>query len=641
MLAFFRNLSKSTAGKIILVLFVAAIGASFALGDMSNIAGGNTSQPGATLAEVGGIEVTDRDMADAMQQRLTQVRQQNPEADYASIASDFGPLLDSLIDQRTLAAFARKNGFQVSKLLVDAEIANIPGTKGLDGKFSEQAYASFLQQQRLTDAQVRELISSQLLQRMLLTPAVTQARLPVGVASPYASMLLEGREGQVATIPVAAFRTGLAPTDADLQRFYAENRTRYMVPEQRVLRLAHIGQEQVAGAAASEQEILAFYNANQAVYGARDIRVISQVVVPDRNAANTIAGAARGGTALAAAAAAGGGEVIEVGPQTRAEFAGAAGDAVAAAAFAAESGAIVGPVQSEFGWHVVKVDAVRREGGKSLAEARSEIVSRLTADKRKNALADLVASVEDAVAAGSNFGEAAAVGKLQVISTPLITATGAARANPDFRFPAQYAPALRTGFEMEADDEPVVEPLADESGYVMVAPDRVVPATPAPLASIRETVAADWTNRQATQRAQAAAAAIAAKAARGVALADAVRQAGVALPPVQQVAGRRLDLSQMGDKVPASLRMLFVLGEGKSRMVADPTSGGFSVVKTTRIVPGNALSQPALIGRVQSDFQAALAEEYAQQFLTSIRASLKVKRNEAAIAASRKRIIGG
>jgi hypothetical protein len=44
---------------------------------------------------------------------------------------------------------------------------------------------------------------------------------------------------------------------------------------------------------------------------------------------------------------------------------------------------------------------------------------------------------------------------------------------------------------------------------------------------------------------------------------------------------------------------------------------------------------------VQSDFQAALAEEYARQFLTSIRASLKVKRNEAAIAASRKRIIGG
>jgi peptidyl-prolyl cis-trans isomerase D len=244
------------------------------------------------------------------------------------------------------------------------------------------------------------------------------------------------------------------------------------------------------------------------------------------------------------------------------------------------------------------------------------------------------------VAAGSNFAEAAAAGKLQVVNTPPMTGAGIDRANAGFRFPAQYAPALRTGFEMEPNDEPVVEPLADEGGYVMVAPDRVVPASPAPLASIRAQVAADWTTRQASQRAQAAGTAIAAKAARGMSLADAVRQAGVTLPAVQQVAGRRLDLSQMGNQVPAPLRMLFVLGQGKSRMVADPEGRGFSVVKTTRIVPGNALTQPALIGRVQSDFQGALSEEYARQFLAAIRASVGVERNEAAIAASRKRIIG-
>ena len=33
------------------------------------------------------------------------------------------------------------------------------GTKGLNGQFSEQAYQPFLAQQRLTDAEVRELIA--------------------------------------------------------------------------------------------------------------------------------------------------------------------------------------------------------------------------------------------------------------------------------------------------------------------------------------------------------------------------------------------------------------------------------------------------------------------------------------------------
>jgi peptidyl-prolyl cis-trans isomerase D len=366
------------------------------------------------------------------------------------------------------------------------------------------------------------------------------------------------------------------------------------VPEQRVLRFARIGPEQVAGVTATDAEILAYYNANQATYGAKDIRVISQVVVPDRNVANGIAARARAGASLAAAAAPAGLSAADVteATQTRAEFAGVAGQAAAAAAFAAQAGAIVGPVQSDFGWHVVKIVSVRREGGKSLAAARAEIATRLTEEKRKGALADLVTRVEDAIAEGSNFTETAALGKLTVTETPLITATGAARDNPSFRLPAELAPALRSGFELTEDDEPVVEALANSQGYVLVAPARIVPAAPAPLAAIRAQVAEDWINKQASDRAQ------------------------------------------------ASVRMLFTLGQGKSRLVAEPQLRAFSVVKVNRIVPGNALTQPTLIGRVQNDFQEAVAEEYTRQFLSAVRQQIGVRRNEGAIAAARKRLSG-
>ena len=552
------------------------------------------------------------------------------------------PILTSLIDQRTLQAFADKYGFTLSKRLVDAEIANIPGTRGLDGKFSEQAYQSFLAQQRMTDQEVRQFISSSMLQRMLLTPIATNARVPVGFATPYASMLLEARQGDVAIVPVTAFRAGLNPTDADLQRFYAANRTRYMVPEQRVLRFARIGPEQVAGVTATDPEIAAYYNANQATYGAKEIRVISQAVVQDRNAANAIASRARGGASFVAATAPAGLSAadISVGPQTRGEFASLAGDAVAAAAFAAPSGGIVGPIQSDLGWHVVKVDSIRREGGKPLAAARAEIAAKLTADKRKEALTDLVAKVEDSIAGGSNYAEAASQAKLTVTETPLITASGAARDNPGFRFPAELAPALKSGFELTQDDDPVVEALANDAGYVLVAPARIVAAAPAPLATIRARVAEDWVNQQASERARAVASAIAAKAARGVPLAQAVAEAGVPLPPVRQVGARRLELSQLGDKVPAAIRMLFSLGAGKSRMVPDPQQRGFSIVKVNRIIPGNALTQPALIGRIQNEFQQPISEEYARQFLAAVREAVGVRRNESAIAATKKRISG-
>ena len=642
MLASIRRLSKSTVGSIIMVLFVMLILASFAMGDIANLGGNTFGLGGSTLAQAGGQEITDRDMSRAMERRLSDIRQQNPEADYSTIARDFDPILSSLIDQSALQAFADKYGFVLSKRLIDAEIANIPGARGLDGKFNEQAYLSFLAQQRMTDQEVRQLISGAMLQRMLLTPLATNARVPVGVATPYASMLLEARQGEVATIPISAFRAGLTPTDADLQSFYAANRTRYMVPEQRVLRLARMGPEQVASVAATDQEILAYYNANQATYGAKEFRVISQAVVLERGVANGIASRARGGATFVAAAAPAGlsAEDISVGPKTRSEFASEFGNAVAAAAFAAQSGAIVGPIQSDLGWHVVKIDSIRREGGKPLAAARAEIAAKVTADKRKEALADLVDKVDGAITSGSNFAEAAAEAKLPVSETPLITAAGTARADPAYRFPADLAAALRSGFELTVDDDPVIETLANEQGYVLVAPARIVPATPAPLASIRDQVAEDWINQQASQRAQAVANAIVAKAGRGVALAKAVAEAGTPLPPVRPVGARRLELAQMGAKVPAPIRMLFNLSAGKSRMVADPEQRGFSVVKVNKIVPGNALTQPALIGRVQNEFQEAVAEEYARQFLAAVRSAVGVKRNEKAIAAAKERIGG-
>jgi len=196
MISAFRRFSSSRFGMGIVAAIGIAILAGFDYSDIYNLGSGTMGlgrMGSSTLARVGDQEVTDREIGEAMQRRLQQVRQQNPEADYASIAGDFETLLSQLIDERSLIAFADKYGFRISKRLVDAEITQIPGTKGLNGQFSDQAYQAFLAQQRMTDAQVRQIISSGLLQKLILTPVATNARASVGMATPYASMLLEAR----------------------------------------------------------------------------------------------------------------------------------------------------------------------------------------------------------------------------------------------------------------------------------------------------------------------------------------------------------------------------------------------------------------------------------------------------------------
>lgn len=642
MFAFFRSLSKSAIGSIILVLFLLAIVASFAMADLANVRSGTFGLSGGTLAQVGDETVTDRDLDRAMQRVLQQAQQENPGATYATIAGELDNVLSQLINQATLLAFAADHGFVLSKRLVDAQIAELPQTRGLDGKFSEQAYAAFLQQQRLTDPELRRLLGGALTERLVIAPTSSDARVPLGMARTYASMLLEQREGQMALVPADAFRAGLNPSAGDLQSFYAQNRQRYIMPEQRVLKIAKIGPENVAGAAPTEAEIAAYYNANRATYAGSETRVLSQAVVADKRQADGIASRARSGTAFASAAAPAGftAEDVNLGPQSRAQLTGVANDAVANATFSAAKGAVVGPIRSDLGWHVIKVEDIRGATGRTLAQARSEIAELLATNKRKEALADLVTRVEDQILDGASFAETVGVAKLPVTTTPAINSAGASRTDAGFRFPAELQPALQPGFAMEAGADAEVVTLPDNAGYALVAVDQIIEAAPAPLAQITDRVRADWIQRKANDRARAIATDIANKVARGVPFEKAIAEAGTGLPPVQPISARRIQISQANAAAAAPLRMLFSLAQGKSRLVADPQGRGFFIVKTDKITPGNALNNPLLIAQTQSEFQRAVGNELAQQMAAAMKVDQGLERNEKAIAAAKQRISG-
>ncbi|WP_294120266.1 peptidyl-prolyl cis-trans isomerase [Sphingomonas sp.] len=642
MLSFFRRLSKSAVGTGLMVLILLMILAGFAMQDIRSVFSGNFGMSKGTLVKIDGEPVSERDLDNAMKRALNEQRQQNPEATYATLAPHFDDILGGLVDEHALIAFATDHGFILSKRLIDGEIASLPQAKGLDGKFSEQAYASFLQQQQLTNADLRRLLEVALTQRLVLAPTAVEAKVPVGVARPYAAMLLEGRQGQLSLVPVEQFKAGLNPSDGDLQSFYARNRPRYMVAEQRVLRLAKIGPESVAHLTPSEAEIAAYYKANQATYAGSETRVISQAVVQDKKQADAIAARARSGASFVDAAAPAGlsAEDVSVGPQSKAEFTGLAGAGVTNAAFGAAKGAVVGPIRSDLGWHVIKIDDIRGATGKSLAQASGEIATLLTASKRKDALTDLVTKVEDQIDGGASFAEAVGAAKLPVITTPAVNSGGVARTDAAYKFPAELQPALKAGFTMAVDDDPEVVNLPNDGGYVIVAVDRIMEAAPAPLAEIKDRVREDWIHRKANDRAQAVAAQIAAKVAKGMPMDQAIAEAGVALPPVQPMSARRIQLSQADPNAVTALRMLFTLAAGKSRMVADPKGRGFFIVKTDKIVPGNALTAPGLIVQTQQEFQKQVPDELGEQMLLAMKADQSIKRNEDAIEAAKKRYSG-
>lgn len=601
---------------------------------------------GETVAVVEGKKITSQDVSADVNRQLTRARQQQPELDLASFVRSGAveEVANQLIGIAAALAFARDQGFAISREMIDREIAGIPAFQNLAGKFDQATMERALAQEKISTAQLREEVETRLIQRQLLLPVAGSAYVPTNLAFQYASLLLESRTGAIGVVPAAAMGPGKEPTDAEIAAFYRSSQSRYTIPERRVVRYAVFGRENVAGAAkATDAEIEAAYRQNAATYAARQSRTLSQVVLPDEAAARAFAQKVAGGTAFAQAAAqAGFGAAdIAIGDLTRDAYARMSAPAVADAVFGAAKGATVGPVRGPIGWHVVRVEEVKETAARPLAAVRAELAAGIEQRKAQDAIADFVGRIEEAIGDGATFDEVVRAQKLTVRETPPITAQGAAPGTAGWQPAPELGPLLQTAFELEANAEPVVETVTANERYALVSVGAITAAAAPPLAQIRDRVKADLAARNAADRAKAVAASIASKINAGTPPARAFAEAQVKLPAVQSVTAVRRDIARQSQQVPAPLAMLFSLPRGKARTLAAPNGSGWFVVYLERTVPGDASKEPGLTQAVKSQFAQVVGDEYAQQFNTAMRNRADYKRNEEALAKLKRELTGG
>lgn len=641
MLEMFRRLTKSKLGVIVFGLFIAAIAFGFAAADIQNlgVSGGAT---GDTVAKVGDEEIGYAELQDRVQRAFDNARRERPELTMAEFVRTGGvdQVVSQMSDAIALEQFAKSQGFGVSRKSEDAQIAAAPAFRGLNGQFDQQAFEGFLAQQRVSEKQIRADIAREMYVTQLLVPITGGSLAPATLTLPYASMLLEQRSGRAQFVPNTAF-SGVPATDAEVAAFYRRNAARYTIPERRVIRYALIDRAPFEAAAQpSEQEIAAAYNADKARYAGKETRTISQVIVPTEAAARDLAAKIAAGTPIADAARGAGLESVALNDQSREAYQQASSAPVATAIFSTAQGQVAAPARSGLGWHVARVDAITNVSGKSLDQAREEIVAQLKTKKADEAWAAAIAKVEDAVNDGGTFDEVVTANRLQAVATPALFADGRNPYSPDAPAAPEIAGIVKSGYSMEAGDDPVVEQIAPNQVAALVKTEQVVPATPRPLAQIRDQVAADFATDRALAVARRTADAIAAKVNSGTALSQATSAAGVALPASTALSGRRGETLRASPQPQPQLTALFTLRQGKARVVPAPDRSGWYVVAVESVVPGDARGQPPLIEATRQQFAPVLGQEYGQQLAAAARRAVGVEINAAAVARLKRELLG-
>ena len=648
MLNLFRRALNSRVGIAIAGLLLAVIAVGFAMTDIGNTLSGSGQQPGKgeRLAKIGDEGLYAGDVRQAMETALDAERRRNPTLDMAGLiaAGGFEQVVDGLIAERAVDLYGREQGLRASKKLVDGEIASIPAFQGATGKFDQQTFLRLLRENNLTEQQLRDQIQRQIVGNQLMVPVGRTAKAPRELALPYASMLLEQREGTLAAIPSQAMDRGAEPTAAEIGAFYKNNVRRYTVPERRVIRFAPFGPGTMPKVAPTEAEIAKAFADRKVEFAARETRTLTQVILPTRAAAAALAQKVRGGAAIAEAARAVGLEASNTGAVEKAMFAEVSAPAIANAAFAAAKDAVTDPLQSPLGWHVVRVDAITAVPARTLDQVRAELVAAIEVNKAQAAIAALQTKIQDAVDEGGTFDEIVAANKLGVTTTPAVIATGADPDKPDMPTPPQMAEVLRPAFEAEADDDPAVVPIGPpaEQNFALMDVVRILPPAPRPLTDpkMKEAVTADFIADRQAKAARAAAVAVIAKVNKGMALEQALREVGRPLPQPQPIGGPRLALMQGQRQIDPTEELLFSMRANSVKLLAMPNRAGFFVVRLQKIIPGDATARPELVTNTQRSFDQTLGAEYAEQFAVAARTAVGVVRDDKAIAKLKRELTG-
>lgn len=340
----------------------------------------NVSEDPNVVAEVGGQKISRQELAGVMQ-NLPSTPEARAEA------------LKTLISQRLQIVHAQKEGMAIS----DAELARFLASQPAlqeNGQFSKARYEQLLKAQGMSPEALESRVRHDLLARQLVGSLLDSAFVSQTAAAKVAALLGEQREVVAATIAPAQFRDKVKLGADAAKQYYDAHLAEFKQPEQVRVKYVVLSQQAIADQqAVSEDELHKYFDEHKASLGGEERKVahILLSVAADAPAAEKEKVKARAEALLKEVQAAPGKFAELARQQSQDPGSAAKGGGLGYyakgggfvkpfedAVFAMNKGEIKGLVETQFGYHILKLEDVKTKG---FDDVRQQIEAMLKGQK--------------------------------------------------------------------------------------------------------------------------------------------------------------------------------------------------------------------------------------------------------------------
>ncbi len=572
---------------------------------------------GDAVASVNGYEISPREFAEQLRAQQESIRRMfrgqidpsaldTPEARRA--------VLDQMIGQRTVFSEAAKRHLFVGREAVIEAITQAPEFQE-NGKFSAALYSAYLQQRGLSDAANVAQLQTELPMSRLVRSVAQTAIAPRGLATRLAAIQSQKREIAQAQIPAKQFVGEVKIDEAKAKEYYEAHKDAYRTPERVRAQYVMLSAQALATQdPPTDAEIQAAYDARAAQYKVEEQRRASHILVKDKAQAEKLAAdvkSNRGRFAELAKKASQDPGSAEKGGDLGWFGRGMMVKPFEDAVFEMKPGE-VRVVQSEFGFHVVRVTAVQAARARPLAEVKKEIAEELTQQK-----------------GAKKFAEVAEGFSNMVYEQPDSLAPVAER----YKVPVQTTGWIERGRRQELgalDNPKLLSALFSSDAIqnkrntdaVEVAPNTLVaarvlehqPARQREFQEVKDEVGAQLRNQEALALARK----------DGEAKLAQLRKGG---EPVKWSAPRQVSRREAGGLPNEALRRVVAADVSKlPAYLGLPTNDGYLLVRISKVI--EAPQQADVKGLVEQTGQMLGAADY-ESYVASLKADAKISINSA------------
>lgn len=621
MLKALRDGAKSGFMKFILLGLMALAVGGLVLTDVGGFFRGGVSNN--LVAKGKGIEISTMQFDRTVRRILSRQGMAPQEAYNLGLITQ---ILNSEVQTLILTREAKNMGLNISDEVVMDQISKIAEPLARDGMSKKDALRQVLNSQGVSEGEfiqsIRQEMGNNLFREALVSGAETISENQASDIYQYQNELRDF-EGVIFDDSKAS-EASVEPTSENLEKYYEANKSEFLISEKRDITLVTLKKEMIADKVQiSDEDVKGFYDDHQESYEKPERRKLQQAILDRQVDAQEIVKKVNEGKDLKSSVKTVTGNTSPYLGENIFEEGGLL-EEISKPAFESDLNAVIGPVQTPLGWHVLVLKEIIEPQVESFDKVKDSIRNELLQERVLEDLVNAGNSLDDRLASGEELKSVVDDMGLTTEKYSNFNQAGLDANGKDLfvAYQGDRAQLLEASFNFDQGESSPVMELAD-GRFIVVHVDDVEEKSYTPLVDVKDKLAKKWMVEQKAlankQRAEEAMVAIKS----GKSLSEIADQFGLKLEKFKNLKRAQTPPS------PITLNSLRDIYEVKPNTPLKLNiENGFLIGQVTKIDLPEVEKADKEIKSVMNDTKQIIPQEVIAQYINNLSEKYKVKIND-------------